>query len=148
MSDKHAHSDDHGHDTKPSEPMGELRLASNYTDGGHEIDFTPNKNLMVFLLVMTVLIVGSAIGVYQLFVSHTGDQLDDAASAPATQLIDQQARDASFATSYGSVVVEGKQVAYRVPFTDAKRFVLETPARFAAAAAPEGWIHPDDAGKK
>jgi len=146
MSDKHPHAE--GRDPAPAAPIGELRLASKYTEGGHEIDFTPNKNLMMFLIVMAVLIVASALGVWQLFVSHTDDQLGNAAAAPASQLADQHARDLSYATTFGSVVVEGRQVAYRVPFSDAKRLLLETPTRFAAAAAPEGWIHPDDVGKK
>lgn len=146
MSDNHAHSD--GHDAAPAGPVGEVRLASSYSDGGHEVDYTPNKNLMVFLGVMVVIIVVSALGVWQLFVSHTGDLLDDAAAKPTTQLLDQHKRDDDMATSYGTVMLEGKQVAYRVPYAEARRLVLGTPARFAAAAAPEGWIHPDDAGKK
>lgn len=147
----HAHSD-HGHDNDahaaaPS-PMAPLRLASEYTDGGHEVDATPNRNLMAFLGVMVVLIVVSALGVYQLFVSHTGAQMDQASAVPPTQLADQHKRDENFATTYGKVEVEGKLVAYRVPFADAKRKVLESADAFKAAAAPEGWIHPDDAGKK
>jgi|GEM_PF-1314433 len=152
MSDKHAHSDDHGHDAAaghpPASPVGEVRLASSYTDGGHEVDYTPNKNLMVFLVVMTVLIVASALGVWQLFVSHTGTLLEEAAAQPSSQLLDQNAHDSDMATSYGAVMFDGKQVAYRVPYAEAKRTVLGTPTRFAAAAAPQGWIHPDDAGKK
>lgn len=149
----HAHSD-HGHDhdehapAAPPSPMAPLRLASEYTDGGHEVDATPNRNLMVFLAVMFVLIIVSALGVYQLFVSHTGAQLDAAAAAPTTQLADQHKRDDNFATTYGKVEVEGKLVAYRVPFAEAKRKVLENADAFKAAPAPEGWIHPDDAGKK
>ena len=144
----HGHPDHgHDHDAAAPAPMTPLRLASNYTDGGHEIDATPNRNLMAFLAVMTVLIVVSAIGVYQLFVSHTGAQMDRAAAAPAPQLAEQHKRDDNFAATYGKVEVEGKLVAYRVPFADAKRKVLESADSFKAAPAPEGWIHPDDAGK-
>jgi len=145
MSDKHAHSSEEAH--PPATPVGPVRLAASYSDGGHEVDATPNKNLMVFLLVMVVLMVVSALGVYQLFVSRSDALLGDAAAAPTSQLVDQRAKDLATATSYGSVVVEGKQVAYRVPFSEAKRLVLETPARFAAAPAPAGWTHPDDVGK-
>jgi hypothetical protein len=147
MSEKHdAHPGDAS--ARPPAELGPRRLAANYSEGGHEIDLPPNRNLFAFLLVMAVLMVLSAIGVYQLFVTHTEGQLSDAASVPASQLEAQKARDHDFATTYGKVEVEGKLVAYRVPFAEARRMVLANAAKLAPAPRPEGWIHPDDAGKK
>ena len=144
-----SHHDHHG--AKPAgdaAPLAPLRLTSNFTEGGHEVDATPNRNLIAFLGVMLVLLVVAALGVYQLFVAHTGGQLSDAASVPVPVLVEQNARDTQFATTWGKVEVEGKVVAFRMPYAEAKRLVLADPNRFTAASAPEGWIHPDDAGKK
>jgi hypothetical protein len=124
--------------------VGQPRLVANYTSGGHEVDYTPNRNLMAFLLIMLVLMIASAVGVYQLFVSHTEAQLSEAASAPATQLLEQRERERDIATSYGQVEREGQIVSYRVPYAEAKRMVLGDPARFEAAPPPPDWKHPDD----
>lgn len=149
MSDTHGHAHhDDAHQAAPPAPIGELRLVSAVTDGGHEIDIPPNRNLFAFLGVMVVLMIASAIGVYQLFVTHSESTLSDAAQIPSSQLEAQHARDKNFATTYGKVEVEGKLVAYRVPFADAKAMVLTDAARFSAAPPPADWIHPDDAGKK
>ena len=150
-------------DAKPEADaaLGPVRLAANYTDGGHEIDYTPNRNLFGFLAVMVAVMVLSAIGVYQLFVTHTEGQLADAATSPSSQLADQRARDQQLSTSYGHTLLDAnglsvagpptpdsKVVGFRMPFAEAKRLVLADPTRFSAAAKPEGWIHPDDQGKK
>jgi len=126
----------------------ERRLVAAVTDGGHEIDVPPNRNLFAFLAVMVVLMVASAIGVYQLFVSHSDATLSTAANVPSAQLEAQHARDTNFATTYGKVAIEGQPPAFRIPFADAKALVLKDAARFSAAPAPADWIHPDDAGKK
>lgn len=145
MAEQHPHGEHAAHDAKAdAAPLGPPRLVANFTDGGHEVDVTPNRNLMAFLGVMVVLMVVAAIGVYQLFVAHTGGQLADAASRPAPLLVDQRARDDRYATTWGAVEVEGKVVAYRMPFAEAKRLVLGDAARFSAAPAPAGWTHPDD----
>ena len=148
MSDPHAHHGHEAHSLEPAKDLPPVRLAASYTEGGHEVDATPNRNLFGFLAVMVVILIVAAIGVYQLFVTHTDGQLSDAASVPAAQLEAQKAREHDFATTFGKVTVEGQPPAYRVPFAEARRLVVATPSRFAAAPAPQGWIHPDDAGKK
>lgn len=147
MSDTHAH---HGHDAHPAEPqgpVGPVRLTSAYTEGGHEIDATPNRNLFGFLGVMLIIMIVSAIGVYQLFVTHSEAQLADAASVPAAQLQAQREREQALSTSYGKVAIEGQPAAFRMPYSEARRRVIADPARLGPAPAPQGWIHPDDAGK-
>lgn len=148
MSDSHAHHGHDAHSAESQEPIGPVRLVSEYTDGGHEIDATPNRNLFGFLGVMVVILILAAIGVYQLFVVHSEAKLADAASVPAAQLAAQHAREAELATTYGQVVFDGKPAGYRIPVAEAKRLVIADPTRMQAAPAPEGWIHPDDAGKK
>jgi hypothetical protein len=161
MSDPHSHSSkdsahgDHGHGHHKGVTPGDgapppkaIRLAANYTSGGHEIDWTPNRNLFGFLAVMVVILILSAVGVYQLFVSHTEEQLDDAAAAPSSQLVTLQARNDALRSSYGEVRFEDKPAGYRIPVAQAKKLVLADPSRFAAAPRPEGWIHPDDAAKQ
>lgn len=148
MGDSHHHDPHEDAASKEAAPLAPLRLTSGFTPGGHEVDATPNRNLIAFLAVMGVLIVLASIGVYELFVAHTGEQLSEAASVPAPVLVEQNARDKEFATTWGKVVVDGKDAGWRMPFAEAKRLVLADPARFAPAPAPAGWMHPDDAGKK
>lgn len=140
-------SDAHHHDT-PSHteeaPIAPLRLVSNFTDGGHEVDFTPNRNLFAFLGVMVVLMIGASILVYQLFVAHTGDQLSAAANVRALDLQAKIARDTETLTTWGKQVKDGV-VTYSMPVAEAKRRILETPTLFAPAAPPADWVHPDDA---
>lgn len=144
----HGHQDAHAAPAANAAPLPAPRLVANYSAGGHEIDATPNRNLMGFLGVMVVLMVLAAAGVYQLFVAHTGDQLTDAANVASPQLVEEAKRDKRFATTWGKVEVEGKVVAYRMPFADAKRLVLSQPERFKAAPPPNAeWVHPDDAAK-
>ena len=147
MSDPH-------HPKEPDAPghgqasKGPHRLAANFTDGGHEVDYTPNRNLFGFLMVMLAVMIISAIGVYQLFVVHTESQLEDAATLPSSQLSELKARDEHLATTYGAVTFEDKPAGYRVPIAEARKMMLADPSRFAAAAPPAGWVHPDDAAKQ
>lgn len=143
MTDKHSK-------TTSSEAEGEVgpvRLVSNYTSGGHELDITPTRNLMLFLLAMVVLMVVAAVGVYQLFVAHTESQMDEAASAPSSELMAHREREEALATSYGTVIREEQVVGFRVPYEEAMRQVLADPSRLDAAPPPEGWVHPDDTPK-
>lgn len=141
----HPHHDSHEHSAPQNDaPLKPLRLASNFTDGGHEIDATPNRNLFAFLGVMVVLMIGASILVYQLFVSHTGDQLSAAANTQALDLKAKIERDTTRLTTWGKEEKDGV-VTYRMPVAEAKRRLLENPALFAPGAAPEGWVHPDDA---
>jgi hypothetical protein len=142
MSQSHHH-DSHG-ESAPAAPMAPLRLASNFTDGGHEIDVTPNRNLFAFLGVMTVLMIASAVFIYQLFVGHTGDQLSAAANVRALDLQAKIERDTAALTTWGKTEKDGV-VGYRMPVAEAKKRILENPALFAPAAPPADWTHPDDA---
>jgi hypothetical protein len=138
---------DHGHDAPPASSPSELpplRLVSNYTDGGHEIDATPDRNLFAFLGVMVVLLVVASIGVYQLFVVHTGGQLASVANIPAEQLEQARAHASEIATTWGKSVKDGV-TTFRMPYSEAKKLVLSNPDAFRPAPPPPGWIHPDDA---
>ncbi|MFO0748811.1 MAG: hypothetical protein U1F43_24570 [Myxococcota bacterium] len=150
MSDTHGHDHGHGDDKKGADviPLPATRLVASFTDGGHEIDHTPNRNLFGFLIVLSVLLVLTAAGVYQLFVSKADADIEKAANQPSKQLVAQAARDADFHEHWGKVTREGQVVGYRMPIPEAARLVLANPARFAAAPPPADWVHPDDALKK
>jgi len=148
MSDSHHHDSqhsDHNHDSDAGKPVPPLRLVSAYTDGGHEIDSTPNKNLFAFLGVMIVLMIGASIGVYQLFVAHTDNQSSQVANVQALDLREKVERDLTLLTTWGRYERDGKLVSYRMPIEEAKKRVLSNPALFAPAAPPPDWVHPDDA---
>lgn len=145
-------SNPHDHHDKPAAsheagPLPEARLVAAYTPKGHEIDYTPNKNLFGFLAVMSVLLVLTAAGVYQLFVDHTDGQLDAAASKKSAELEAHDQRDAEFNANWGVVHTEGKISGYRMPITEAKKLVLANQGRFVASPPPADWVHPDDAPK-
>ncbi|MCB9734127.1 MAG: hypothetical protein H6745_16140 [Deltaproteobacteria bacterium] len=150
MSETHAH--DQHHHAAPSAgvneaPIGPRRLVSEMTPGGHEIDRTPNFVLFGFLVLTAVVLVASAIGVYQLFVHETDKEQKAAADRPVPMQVEQAKRDADYYDNYGVVPPqkEGEQATLRMPITVAEKLVLEHPDRFAAAAPPAGWVHPDDA---
>ncbi len=145
MSDPHHHDSHDSHDSDAGKPVPPLRLVSAYTDGGHEIDSTPNTNLFVFLGVMIVLMVGASIGVYQLFVAHTDNQLSQVASVQAVDLREKIERDLTTLTTWGKYERDGKLVSYRMPIDEAKKRVLANPALFVPAPPPPDWVHPDDA---
>ena len=130
-----------------TEPIGERRLVSAFTDGGHEIDRPPAATLFGLLIAMGVLIIGSAFGVYQLFVGQADEDAAQTASEPVMRQVNQAARDREYLTTYGVVSVDGKPAGYRMPIETAKAMVLHDPSRFAPAAPPAGWVHPDDAAK-
>lgn len=139
----HSHHHDSHEQSAPAAPMAPLRLASNFTDGGHEIDATPNRNLFAFLGVMVVLMIAAAIFVYQLFVGHTGDQLAAAANVRALDLQEKIERDTAALTTWGKTEKDGV-VSYRMPVAEAKKRILENPSLFAPAPPPADWTHPDD----
>jgi hypothetical protein len=139
--------DHHDHSHSPAASGGDippLRIVSNYTDGGHEIDSTPDRNLFAFLGVMVVLLVVTSLGVYQLFVAHSEHELDTVANIPAEQLEQSRAHASEMASTWGKVVKDD-QVTYRMPYSEAKKLVLTDPSSFKPAAPPPNWIHPDDA---
>ncbi len=138
--------DHHDHAQSPASSGGDippLRIVSNYTDGGHEIDSTPNRNLFAFLGVMVLLLVVTALGVYQLFVAHSENDLRSAANIPAGQLESARAHAHDLASTWGKVVKDG-QTTYRMPYNEAKKLVLSNPDAFRPAAPPPGWQHPND----
>ncbi|TNF37489.1 MAG: hypothetical protein EP329_03030 [Deltaproteobacteria bacterium] len=133
-------------DTHDKNAPAELNIVSEYTDGGHEIDRPPAITLFGFLVAMGVIIVISAIFVFQLFASQSDDEQAKLGSEPIAKQVAQAERDAMFKTTYGIVTdAEGQQTGYRMPIDVAKKLVLEQPARFAPAPPPIGWVHPDDA---
>ena len=138
----HPTHDSHEQKTEQA-PLGPLRLASTFTDGGHEIDATPNRNLFAFLAVMVIFMIGATIFVYQLFVSHTGDQLSEAANVRAVDLQQKIDRDTAALTTWGKDEKDGV-VTYRMPVIEAKQRILANPALFTPAAPPADWTHPDD----
>jgi len=143
-------SDPHQHDSQPAHPSSHdaavppPRLVSSYTDGGHELDSTPDRNLFAFLGVVTVFMIASAIGVYQLFVGHTDNQLSQAANVQAIDLREKIERDLTTLTTWGKYERNGLLVSYRMPIDEAKKRVLSNPGLFIPAAPPADWVHPDD----
>jgi hypothetical protein len=131
--------------TTDGAPLSERPIVNEYTDGGHEIDRPPSMTLFGFLVAMGILIVIVAFGVFQLFVSHEDEQSARVANDPVTQRVEQAQRDELYMTTYGVVSAEGQPDGYRMPIMTAKELVLKDPSRFAAAAPPAGWVHPDDA---
>lgn len=131
---------------KQSDDAVERPIVSEFTDGGHEIDRPPAMTLFGFLAAMGVIIVVSAIGVYQLFVSQSDKEASELATRPVTQRVEQEVRDDMYMTTYGVITdEEGAVTGYRMPIEKARQLVLEQPARFAPAPPPAGWTHPDDA---
>ncbi|PIE65672.1 MAG: hypothetical protein CSA24_02230 [Deltaproteobacteria bacterium] len=128
-------------------PFGPRRIVSDFTDGGHEIDRPPNIALFGVIGAMSVLIILTAIGVFQLFVHKADEDNARASSQPSMLLANQAARDDLLFTTWGEVVVDGEVVAYRMPVPTAKALVLAAPERLSAAAPPQGWAHPDDTKK-
>lgn len=131
--------------TTDAEPLGERRLVSEFTAGGHEIDNPPSATLFGFLIAMAIVIIVSAVGVYQLFVVETEEDRAFIASQPVMLLENQAARDREFFTTYGVLTADGAPAGYRMPIATAKKLVLEDPSRFSPAPPPVGWVHPDDA---
>lgn len=148
MSDSHGH-DSHGDEKKGADviELPQAKLVSQYTSGGHEIDHTPNKNLFGFLAALVVILLLTAAGVFQLFVSHADGDLERAANKPSAEMLAMHKRDSEIADHWGKVSREGKVVGYRMPVPEAARLVVANPARFAAAPPPADWVHPDDAAK-
>lgn len=150
MSETQAHAEHH--DPAPAAgvseaPLGPRTLVSETTAGGHEIDRPPNFVLFGFLAMAAIFLVVAAFGVYELFVTETGAASRAALSRPVPLLVNQAARDAEYFDHYGVVppAKEGEAATLRMPIPVAKKLVLEHPERFAAAPAPAGWVHPDDA---
>jgi hypothetical protein len=143
MSDTH-----HGtHHDAPGAPAAipPLRLVSAYTDGGHEVDHTPNRNLFAFLGLMVVLMIAASIGIYQLFVMHSENTLSSVANASAVDYRAMVERDTRALTTWGRYERDGQLVSFRMPIAEAKKRVLANPALFAPAPPPADWVHPDDA---
>jgi hypothetical protein len=147
----HKHHDDHGHShahhgdaAHAGEPLPPLRLQAGSTEKGHEVDLTPDRNLFGFLGAMTVLLVATAVGVWQLFLMHNDNVLAAAANKPSPLVTAQADKDAKFFETYGKATPEEGVTTLRVPVPEARKLVLGNPSRFAAAPAPEGWTHPDD----
>ena len=144
---EHSHSDTV---SQAAEPVPEVRLVSQYTDGGHEIDRPPGAQLIVSLVVLAAIVIGSGILVYQLFVSASGDEMAHAASRANPIVVQQDAHDARLLTGWTEVVhtdtttQKTAVIGYRMPIAQAKALILQNPTVFVAAPAPKGWVHPDD----
>jgi hypothetical protein len=92
-----------------------------------------------------VALVLAGYGVDVIFTAQANRELDGAASKESPSLKERAETDAKFAQTYGEALpVDGKDKAYRIPFSAAKALVLANPARFQAAAPPKDWKHPDD----
>ena len=146
----------HTNDSSPSQhdaggtpsapaPIPPARLVASYTSGGHEADRIPSRNLFGFLVTLTVALVLTGYGVDVIFMSQADRELEGAANRESKSLTDRAATDTEFALTYGEAPpVDGKDKAYRIPYSAAKALVLSNPARFQAAPAPKDWKHPDD----
>lgn len=140
------HSESHHHDKAEAteEPLPPLRLVADYTDKGHEVDITPDRNLFGMLGGLAVVLVLVALGVWQLFVVHSDNLAVRASNQPSELVVAQQKKDATFFETYGKATPEEGVETIRIPVSEARRIVLEDRTRFAPAAPPAGWIHPDD----
>jgi hypothetical protein len=140
------HSESHHHDKHeaPAEPIPPLRLVADYTEKGHEVDITPDRNLFGMLAGLAVVLVLVAIGVWQLFIVHSDNLAVRASNRPSELVVAQQQKDTLFFSTYGKATPEEGVETIRVPVPVARRIVLEDKTRFAPAAPPAGWIHPDD----
>ncbi len=140
----HSHQDA-GSPPAPPAPIGPARLVASYTSGGHEADRIPNRNLFGFLVTLTVALVLAGYGVDVIFTAQADRELDGAANKESKSLQERATEDAKFAQTYGEALpVDGKDKAYRIPFSAAKALVLSNAARFQAAPPPKDWKHPDD----
>lgn len=140
-----AHAHDSHHEVQGAEQeIAPLRLTSNFTDGGHEVDVIQNSNLFVFLTLLVLVIVGSGVGVYELFVAQTNARHAVAASAMAPDLKAKRESDATYLNSWGKLQKEGWPTTYHMPITEARKAVLANPSLLKPAAPPADWVHPDD----
>jgi hypothetical protein len=120
----------------------EVRTASEFSDGGHEVDITSSGHLMalVFGLALVFLITGFL--VWEFYNLEAQRHAREAAAMDSQRLIEVVQHGEEMKTTYG--VVDAAADRYRVPTDRAVELVLSQPVRLGAGPAPAGWIHPDD----
>lgn len=138
------HTESHHEETTKDEPLAPLRLTAGYTDKGHEVDFTPDRNLFGMLGALSIVLILTAIGVWQLFIGTADGMAFQAANSGSPRLAAQNAKEAAILNTFGKATPEEGVNTIRVPVANAARLVLDDKARFAPAAPPVGWTHPDD----
>lgn len=115
---------------------------------GHEVDSPPTKELFNIVWGLGGLTLLSIATCAQLFYQQERDIMADRAKESSYQLVEY--RDEMHKRSTGNGVVEFKDANGNVikqryrPLDAARAEVLSKPEALRAAAAPPGWIHPDD----
>ena len=118
------------------------RIATS-SEMGHEYDGSNAGGLFKVMAALTVVVLISSIGVYQLFQTVVAESVDAARSTIPAPLEASRALDVELTTTFG---VDAEAKTYRMPVAKAMDAILADPARFAPGAPPAGWVHPDDAG--
>ena len=120
----------------------EVRTASQYSDGGHEVDITSSGYLMALVAGLALVILLSGLLVWEFYNLEAQRHARDAAAMESQRLMEVIRHGRELGTTYG--VVDAAADRYRVPTDLAAELVLTDPIRLGAGPAPLGWVHPDD----
>lgn len=120
------------------------RMVVDQSDGGHEVDKSPNKALFIFLASVVAFVIFGSIGTVQLQNNRVDSLRNQFAGRMETRLATLQAKEQEILSTYGALTDdEGAAIGYRIPVDAARELVLKDNSRFKAATPGPDWVHPD-----
>jgi hypothetical protein len=132
------HHDDHA-------PHGDADQGEHHGFIGHEVDQVESGRMFILLAMLSVVTLGSAIGLVQVFRAQTDAITESRYEQGSWRLAQYKSEMGAAAGGYGRSTEEGKDF-WTIPQAKAAELVLADPSRLLPREAPADFVHPDDQG--